>query len=318
MIAASSVPLRSVLFHHIADRDSGFTRRLGVRMDVDVFRRRLSHLVRHYRPVALDDVRAALAGDALPPRALLVTIDDAYASVASTAAPILDELGVPSVFFVNGGFIDHREINIDNLVMYTAHVAGDAAVARAVVRARPGGRPVDPAGVLADLVPTMRLDEVAALRAALHDELDHDPLEAAAAEGLYLSTDQLQSLPTSMTIASHTRSHVRCRMLDAGELDQQIAGNRRLLAEMTGQPIHGFSVPYGSHLDLPPSVESAIAAAGHDVTFLVEGQLNHGPLGAGPLLRVSVAKATPLGGAVELEVLPRLRRLRDAVRGTRR
>lgn len=318
MSSALSVHLRSVLFHHIADRDSHFTGRLGVRMDVDAFRRRLSHLVRHYRPVSLDDVRAALSGESLPPRALLVTIDDAYASVATRAAPILDELGVSSVFFVNGGFIDHREINIDNLVMYTANVAGDAAVARSVRRVRPGGAPVDPAGVLAVLIPTMRLGEVAALRAALGDELDHDPLDAAAAEGLYLSTDQLRSLPASMTIASHTRSHVRCRMLDAAELDEQISGNRRLLAEMTGQPIHGFSVPYGSHLDLPPSVETAIADAGHDVTFLVEGQLNHGQLGGGPLLRVSVAKPSPLGGAVELEVLPRLRRLRDAVRGTRR
>lgn len=318
MMSAFRVRLRSVLFHHVADHDSSFTEGLGVRMDVEVFRDRVARLARRYNPVSLDDVRHALAGGELPPRALLVTIDDAYATVATHAAPILDDYGIPSVFFVNGGFIDHGEMNIDNLVMHTANVAGPAALERAVAHVRPAEVSTHPASVLADLVPTLGLDEVSELRHALEAEHERDPLAEAASAGLYLSSAQLRSLPESMTIASHTKSHVRCRMLGPDELREQITGNRRLLAEMTGASIDGFSVPYGSHLDYPPRVKEAVASAGHDVSFLVEGQLNHGALDGGPLMRVSVAQRSSAAAAVELEVLPRLRHVRDALRGTTR
>ena len=163
VMAPFGVRLRSVLFHHVAQSDSSFTAGLGVRMDIDVFRERIAQLARRYTPVTLDDVRATLEGDPLPPRALLVTIDDAYATVATHAAPILEDYAVPSVFFVNGGFIDHREMNIDNLVVHTETVAGPHTLARAVAQVRPEAASTGPGGVLADLVPTLRLDDVATL-----------------------------------------------------------------------------------------------------------------------------------------------------------
>jgi peptidoglycan/xylan/chitin deacetylase (PgdA/CDA1 family) len=309
------VTLRSVLFHHIADQDSTFTAGLGVRMGVNDFRKRIGHLARWYHPVSIDEVRAAVAGAVLPPRSVLLTFDDAYASVAEKAAPVLEEYRVPSVFFVNGGFIDHEEMNIDNLVAHTANTSGVAAIERAIAEVRPDGDLATLSGVLDRLVPTLRLAEVHALRDTLFAELDHDPRERAAAEGLYLTGEQLTSLSLSMAIGSHTRSHVRCRNLDHVELLAQIDGNRRLLADAVGTAVGSFSVPYGSALDFPAPVAAAVRNAGHDLSFLVEGQLNHGPLVADRILRVSLAKTSTLGSTVELEVLPRLRRVRDLIRG---
>ncbi len=149
----AGVTLRSVLFHHIADRDSTFTSGLGVTMGIDDFRARIADLARRYHPVSFEDVRAATEGAPLPPRALLVIFDDAYASVADTAAAVLDDHGIPSVFFVNGGFVDHEEMSIDNLVTHTANTAGAAALERAVAAIRPGATSTTRATILADLVP---------------------------------------------------------------------------------------------------------------------------------------------------------------------
>ena len=168
-------------------------------------------------------------------------------------------------------------------------------------------------GVLADLVPTLRLDDVATLRGARVAELDHDPLARAESEGLYLTSAQLRSLPDSMTIGSHTRLHVRCRMLDPDELVEQITGNKRMLAEMTGGSIDGFSVPYGSRLDHTDRVKAAVAAAGHDVTFLVEGQLNQRPFEGQPLMRVSLALGVLAGLGDRARGAAALRHVRDAV-----
>ena len=62
--------------------------------------------------------------DALPPRAVLVTFDDAYASVAELAAPLCQEFGLPAVFFVNAAFLDNQRLAPDNLVCYVANVLG--------------------------------------------------------------------------------------------------------------------------------------------------------------------------------------------------
>jgi peptidoglycan/xylan/chitin deacetylase (PgdA/CDA1 family) len=55
------------------------------------------------------DRRAFLRGlddpDSLPPRAALITFDDAYRCVLDTALPVLEQFGFPAVVFVPTGFI---------------------------------------------------------------------------------------------------------------------------------------------------------------------------------------------------------------------
>lgn len=53
--------------------------------------------------VDLDTVLAALAGEGLPRRALLLTFDDAYVDLLEVAAPLMAERGVPGVVFVVAG-----------------------------------------------------------------------------------------------------------------------------------------------------------------------------------------------------------------------
>ncbi|GAB2579015.1 polysaccharide deacetylase family protein [Dyella jejuensis] len=71
------------------------------------FRAQMLHLKRHFLPLRLSDVAAALdAGDALPPDAVVVTFDDGYDDNYRIAYPILRELGVPATFFVSTGHVD--------------------------------------------------------------------------------------------------------------------------------------------------------------------------------------------------------------------
>jgi peptidoglycan/xylan/chitin deacetylase (PgdA/CDA1 family) len=73
----------------------------------DEFRDQMMRLKKHFRPIRLTDVVAALdAGEALPPDSVAVTFDDGYDDNYRIAAPILDELGVPATFFVSTGHID--------------------------------------------------------------------------------------------------------------------------------------------------------------------------------------------------------------------
>jgi peptidoglycan/xylan/chitin deacetylase (PgdA/CDA1 family) len=66
----------------------------------DVFRAQLDAIAqRGLRPVSLDEVDAAPAGDT-GPDTILITFDDAHVSTLDTAAPMLAERGWPAVVFV--------------------------------------------------------------------------------------------------------------------------------------------------------------------------------------------------------------------------
>ncbi len=130
-----SYSLRCVVFHDISAAESPFTRGMGVNVTPTDFEAALRFLTRHYNPVAFRDVLADSDGRSLPPRPVLVTFDDGYASVIKWAAPLCKKFGVPAVFFLNAAFLDNHHLAPDNLVCYAANVLGMEtinAAARAV------------------------------------------------------------------------------------------------------------------------------------------------------------------------------------------
>src|ERR1039458_620349 len=94
--------LRSILFHDIAVSQSSFNKGLGATVTPSDFEAALKYLTRHYTPVRLSDVLAAADGRRLPPKPVLVTFDDAYASVREIAAPLCRSYGVPALPLIKG------------------------------------------------------------------------------------------------------------------------------------------------------------------------------------------------------------------------
>jgi len=95
MLAATGGHLRVLGYHGIDDPE--------------VLDRQLALLRRHYRPVALADVVAALDGAPLPRRAVWVTFDDGDPSVVEVALPVLRAHGVRATMFVCPSVVDTDE-----------------------------------------------------------------------------------------------------------------------------------------------------------------------------------------------------------------
>lgn len=71
------------------------------------FAEQVDDLARHYRPISLEELLAAARDPrSLPPRAVHVTVDDAYPDFAANAWPVLRAAGVPATLFVPTGFPD--------------------------------------------------------------------------------------------------------------------------------------------------------------------------------------------------------------------
>ena len=127
-----SYSLRCVVFHDISAAESPFTRGMGVNITPTDFEAALKFLTRYYNPVSLQDVLTDSDGRGLPPRAVLVTFDDGYASVMEWAAPLCRKFRVPAVFFLNAAFLDNHRLAPDSLVCFVANVLGMETINAAV------------------------------------------------------------------------------------------------------------------------------------------------------------------------------------------
>jgi glycosyltransferase involved in cell wall biosynthesis len=98
-----SVPI--LCYHNVSDvRHRAFRRYI---LPVERFRRQIAWLCRHgYRAISLDELHAHLDhGATLPPRPVVITFDDGYRELETTAIPILADAGFPHTHFINSGKI---------------------------------------------------------------------------------------------------------------------------------------------------------------------------------------------------------------------
>jgi peptidoglycan/xylan/chitin deacetylase (PgdA/CDA1 family) len=314
----SRYSLRCVVFHNVADTESPFTKGLGITITQPDFESALQFLVKHYTPVSLEDVLANPTGKGLPPRPVLVTFDDGYSSVYEFAAPLCRNLGVPAICFANAACLDNQRLALDNLVCYVFNVFGMNAV-DAAVRAVPGtdgSRPRSLTEVFSHFLPSISLSKRLHFHQALIRRADIRESELASDAKLYMTKRQLRDLADfGFEIGNHTYSHVHCRCLSTDELAPEIRANNSVLEKISGSAIRSFSVPYGSSADLTTDVMTHLGGSGNRAVFLVESLANQRSDDSFGFYRVSVNAANDSTLFSEIEVLPRLRSVRNRLLG---
>jgi peptidoglycan/xylan/chitin deacetylase (PgdA/CDA1 family) len=310
----SSYSLRCVVFHDVSLTESAFTRGMGVSITPRQFEIAMEFLAKYYNPVSLQDVLDHRDGRPLPSRAVLVTFDDGYASLMEAAIPVCKRLGVPAVLFLNAAYLNNERLSADNLVCYVANTLGLEPI-NAAARAVKG----DGAPKLASLMEVFRrffpsislpvregfLRELVRLGGINERQLASDA-------NLYLNTKQVRELASlTFEIGNHTRSHIHCRCLLPRDFCEEIDRNKTELEALSKQAVRSFSVPYGSSADLSNDVIAHLRRSGHELIFLSQAVAN--PCGSDRMCfdRVGFRALSDDTLFLELELLPRLRKIRD-------
>jgi peptidoglycan/xylan/chitin deacetylase (PgdA/CDA1 family) len=311
-----SYSLRCVVFHNISAAESPFTKGMNVSVTPTRFEAALRFLATHYTPVRLQDVLTDSDSRGLPPRAVLVTFDDAYASVAESAAPLCRQFGVPAVFFVNAAFLGNQRLAPDNLVCYVANVMGMETINAAARAAR--GTDTSELHSLSEVFkcffPAISLIEREVFLNALRQFGGINESHMAKEAGLYLTSRQLCDLASfDIEIGNHTYTHVHCRSLSREDFGSQVDRNKAELEALSGTKVRSFSLPYGSSTDLTRDLARHLERSGHKAVFLSESVAN--PRSADPfhLDRVSSRAESDHTFFSEIEVLPRLRAVRNGI-----
>ncbi len=298
--------LRVVLYHHITDDCSPLTNSLGVTTSAELFTAHLDYYQRHYAIVDL----TAVIERRLPRRALLISFDDCYRSVASVAAPMLATRGLPGVAFVNTRCLETPRLMLDNLLSVAMSMHGAAAVARAIDAPNSLSAATNVAQLLDSVIAPRPWSWRRGLEQRIVDRLQIDEAMLIREHEPYFSVGDLHALRRcGIEIGCHTASHVHCRCLDRNGAEKEIAGAWKTLEAWAGQRVRAFSFPYGSAADHTPMARSVLEALGCEATFVVEGRCNSERL-AQPLRRISPRDCPVERLAWELEVKPLLRACR--------
>jgi peptidoglycan/xylan/chitin deacetylase (PgdA/CDA1 family) len=108
-VGRRNITLPILMYHYVRTPPSLKTDWLGYKLSVSPadFTAQMDWLSRHgYHPVDFNDVRAYFAGSApLPANPVVITFDDGYADLYTTAYPILAAHGFKAVAYIVSGFV---------------------------------------------------------------------------------------------------------------------------------------------------------------------------------------------------------------------
>jgi peptidoglycan/xylan/chitin deacetylase (PgdA/CDA1 family) len=287
---------------------------MGVSTTPNDFEAALKFLTRYYTPVSLKDVLTDCDGRGLPSRAVLVTFDDGYASVMEWAAPLCHKFGVPAIFFLNAAFIDNHRLAPDNLVCFVANVLGMETInaAARVVKGADSPKLQCLAEVFSRFFPAISLAERKVFLDALAHLAKVNEHQLAEEAALYLTRKQVCELGSSgFDIGNHSYTHVRCRSITPENFGDEVDRNKAELEAISGRKVQSFSVPYGSSADLTDDMVRHLEISGHLAVFLSESVANPRGADQSHFDRVSIRGDRDDRFFLEIEVLPRLRAVRN-------
>jgi peptidoglycan/xylan/chitin deacetylase (PgdA/CDA1 family) len=239
--------LRVLMYHRVAEPDADADLNPGlISARPAEFAQQMHFLARRYRVLSLPEVLECCRKQLpLPPRAVLLTFDDAYRDFAEHAWPVLCRLRLPATLFVPTAYPDRpgRAFWWDRLWAAIVRTPGDAEIDT-------------PHGRLSRRSTTER--ESACRRLSeLVKELPHDRamdlvdricdrLGAAPVRGRVLGWEALRRLRAEgLTLAPHTRTHALLHRVPRERLREEIAGSLCDLERETGAAPAALAYPSG-------------------------------------------------------------------------
>lgn len=257
-------------------------------------------LAARWRVVSAQEVLDAVRGGTpLPPRAVLVTFDDAYTDFAEHAWPVLRQLGLPVTLFVPTAYPDHPE----RAFWWDRLYATISDPAREVLDT--------PDGRLALGTPAERRRAFKRLREHVKT-LDHDAAMAwvdavcgesgAPAQPTVLGWDALRDLARQgVTLGAHTQTHPLINRVPVARARAEALGSLDDLRRAVGDVLPIFAYPSGG---VSAEVAAKLGQAGFALAFTTERGINDlrraDPL---RLRRINVGAGTPLA-ALRAQMLP--------------
>jgi peptidoglycan/xylan/chitin deacetylase (PgdA/CDA1 family) len=242
------------------------------------------HIRRHYNPISLQDLAGSYdGGGSLPPRALVITVDDGYRDFLTCAQPVLHRFGIPATVFLVSDFLDGKlwmwwdalGFVFDRTSRQSlAFTAPDGSAHRLPLTTSAERRAAHAAvcTALTDLDTDSRAHTIAEMTRTLGIL----PPAAAPDEYAPLTWDDVRALAgQNVEFGAHTRTHpILSTVGDRDRLrDEIMSSKQRIESEMQRQVIH-FCYPNGRRRDFTDAAVEIVRDGGFQTAVTTEPGLS--------------------------------------------
>lgn len=258
---------------------------------VQGLRDQVQELARSFEFVSRDDVLAAVEGRrTLPERACLITFDDGLRSQVELGLGVLEELGVPAVFFICGRPLrERRALSVHKIHATREAVSEREFLALVAAEVPEHAARLDELADQAAIVYRYDTPDAACVKYLLNFALEWDTREvvadrifasvlgdeAAFCEQLYMTAEQVTALERDhRAVGAHSYAHAPLGLLDEAALRTDLAASIAVLRELTGSVPRMVSYPYGSPTAATVGVARTSADVGFVAGFTMERALN--------------------------------------------
>lgn len=210
------------------------------------FRGQMELLARQYHPISLDEiVKRVHDGEDLPKRSVVVTFDDGYADNYEVAMPILDQCGIPGVFYATVDCVENRRLPWPSRLRFafrnTKVTAWNDLLSKSWSLSDPLHREeafLAASGACCQLSGMAQEEFVRRIEQELETGL---PVDSGS---LMMTYDQLRALTLhGHIVGSHTMTHPNMAQVKPEEAHYEFAESKRRLELQLGRPIRHFSYP---------------------------------------------------------------------------
>jgi peptidoglycan/xylan/chitin deacetylase (PgdA/CDA1 family) len=266
----------------------------------DDFEQHCRHLKAAYNTITLDEAVEALRNRSpLPPRSLVVTIDDGYRDVYSVAYPVFRKYGVPFTVYAVSGFLDRECWLWWDILEYAFRHTGEKAftftsgetVALGAMNER-AGQANRLAVSLISAPDCVRVETIRDICEQLKVAIPPQP----TADFEALTWEEAREMSQGVgTIGSHTMYHpILSTLTDADRRKQEICGSKKRLEEQLQADVKHFCFPNGGAADFTHFDMHLIKSCGYESAATTAIGFNFpGVVDAYNIRRISVNPGEP-------------------------
>jgi len=265
------------------------------------FKKQLELLGENFKFISQGNILGAIEKNKeLPEKSCLITLDDGLISQYEEALPILDELNIPAIFFVNGVPYDKYEpLLVSKIHWCRAHIKPKEFLEKVkenylkITREEFKTEAFDVSDeelkkhYYYDIPDEARL-KFALDKSSLNQEVKKNIIdnifsglvgdEKEFCKSFYMTHEQIKDLHKRDYLGSHTYSHKALGLISVEECKNEIS-NLNAIKNILGDEnvnIQSISYPYGNSEVVPANIANLAKSAGFKLGFTMERSLNRG------------------------------------------
>lgn len=304
-----------VNFHYVRDDKP----QLGIYpISTEDFRRQVELLGKLYRFVSQEQLIDLMYADSYPKcNYCLITFDDGFKE-QWIALDILRQLSIPAVCFATTQpFMDKKAHDVHKMHYVYSQLEDNELYALLNKRFHIEKYEFDNALIAEEY----RYDSLMKKKIKFfinfvlnewdrHATVDYlfsqvEPDELAFVHRLYMNQHDLKQLAEAGMLGTHTKTHRPLATLDWDSIEEEIAGSRKILEELTGASIHSISYPFGGPAAVSPEVANLARQSGMLYGLTMNRGINNDTtIRDGMLLRRVDTNDAPGGKCQSLQYFP--------------